>query len=501
MRREARSARSAPLLTQPLVAAMLIVAVAIATRCVTYGNPIVDMDDQFYWMVGRSMWNGDWPVLDIWDRKPVGLFLIFGAIAGVSSSIIAMQLVATLFAAATAWIVRAAALTFTGAQGATFAALAYLLVLPAFGGQAGQSPVFYNLFMAGAGALLFRASGHESARAIRRDAYWAMLLCGLALIVKQVSIIEGAYFGLAFLWLLRRRDEPTRRIVGAGALMIGIALLPTLATFVGYALAGTDAVVAYGYAAYGSIFAKSSIAVGSRLAGIGYLLLFMLPLLVFAALGAVTRHQSGVHPPRQWLILGWIIAAVGGYLLIPNFFPHYALPIAVPLAISAASAFDRPGGLLLMTATAAFAISMGTVTQLTPNKMARRDFAAIVRQVDVARQDGCLYIVNGPVALYAEVPACRLTPYLFPYHLTLATETGAVGIDQRTEVSRILDLRPAIIVTQDKERPNHAPTLDKLIDARLATDYLLVLRVAEKAHPAISTLRIWQRKDLRTRQR
>lgn len=501
MKRQARAARGAALLTQPVAAFLLFLAVAVATRFVTYGNPLVDMDDQFYWMVGRAMWNGDWPILDIWDRKPVGLFLIFGAIAGVSSTIFAMQLVATLFATVTALIIRTAALTFTGSKGATFAGLAYLLALPAFGGQAGQSPVFYNLLIAGAGALLLRAAGHESGGEIRRDAMWAMLLCGLALIVKQVSVIEGAYFGLAFLFLLRRRHEPPRRIVGTGVVMIGIALLPTLATFLGYAMRGTDAVVAYGYSSYGSIFAKSATAFGSRLAGVEYLLLFMLPLLVLAAFGAIIRYKSGTHGSRQVLILGWIAAAVGGYLLIPNFFPHYALPLAVPLAISAASAFDRSSGILLLVATAAFAIPLGNVTDLHGNSKARRDFAAIARRVDIARHNGCLYIVNGPVALYAEVPACRLTPYLFPYHLTLATETGAVGVDQRDEVRRILDLAPAVIVTQDSERPNHPPSVDREIDPRLAADYRLLFRIDQTAHPAISTLRIWQRRDLPPPQR
>ncbi len=501
MRPEARTARGTPLLNQPIVASLLILSLAVATRAVTYGNPLVDMDDQFYWMVGRSMWDGDWPVLDIWDRKPVGLFLIFGAIAGVSSSILAMQLVATLFAAATAWLVRSAALTFSGAKGATFAAMAYLMALPTFGGQSGQSPVFYNLFVAGAGALLLRAASHEDTTQIRRDACWAMLLSGLALIVKQVSIVEGVYFGLAFLWLLHRRSEPSRKILGIGVAMIGIALLPTLATIVGYALAGTDAAVAYVYAAYGSIFAKSAAAAGSRLAGVEYLLLFMMPLLVFAALGAVTRYRNGAHSSRQWLVLGWIIAAVGGYLLIPNFLPHYALPIAVPLAVSAASAFDRSSGLLFLAATMTFAVISGHITDLKGNRDARRDFAAITRQVDAARKGGCLYLVNGPVALYAEIPACRLTPYLFPYHLTLATETGAIGIDQHDELTRILNLRPAVVITQESERPNHANALDRLIDSRLASEYRPLLQVDQKAHSAIRTLRIWQRKDLDLNQR
>ena len=67
-------------LTRTHWAVFVILLVAVATRSATFGNPLVDMDDQFYWLVGRSWWDGHWPIVDIWDRKPVGLFLIYGAI-------------------------------------------------------------------------------------------------------------------------------------------------------------------------------------------------------------------------------------------------------------------------------------------------------------------------------------------------------------------------------------------------------------------------------------
>src|SRR5215216_6506963 len=97
---------------------LLILLAALATRAVTFGNPLVDMDDQFYWLVGRSMWQGHWPILDIWDRKPVGLFLLYGAIAGIDRSILTVQIAATLFAAGTAILVRAAALRIASPRGA-----------------------------------------------------------------------------------------------------------------------------------------------------------------------------------------------------------------------------------------------------------------------------------------------------------------------------------------------------------------------------------------------
>ena len=73
-------------------------------------NPLVDMDDQFYWLVGRSWWAGAWPIVDIWDRKPVGLFLLYTAIAGIDRSILAVQIASLLFAAGTAILIRTAAL-------------------------------------------------------------------------------------------------------------------------------------------------------------------------------------------------------------------------------------------------------------------------------------------------------------------------------------------------------------------------------------------------------
>jgi 4-amino-4-deoxy-L-arabinose transferase-like glycosyltransferase len=478
------------------VALLLILITAFATRAVTFGNPLVDMDDQFYWLVGRSMWDGAWPILDIWDRKPVGLFLLYGAIAGVDRSILAVQIAATLFAAGTAILVRAVALRIASPRGALLAAFTYLLTLPLFGGQSGQSPVFYNLFMAGAGLLMLASTISGDAAVIRRRAVAAMTLCGVALVIKQVSVAEGVFIGLAFLFLLHQAGERTVRIFAMAAAMIAIALLPTILGVALFAVRGEAAAAAYVQASYLSIFAKTSGADRSLLAGVGYLLLFGGPLLLAAAIGAAVGWKESKNPLAHRLATIWIAAAFLGYLLIPNFFPHYALPMLVPLSIMAARAYDQKIGPPLFVALLACTLISGRLTDWAANRRAAADFRRIAATIDDGRHGGCLYVANGPVGLYAAVPACRLTTYLFPYHLTLATEATSIGVDQQSEIAHIFTARPAIIVTQDDKRPKQSAVVQGTLDRQLFANYREIAHVPADAAVEIRTLRIWQRRDL-----
>lgn len=485
-----------PRIAPGIAAVLLIIVAAFATRAVTFGNPLVDMDDQFYWLVGRSMWQGEWPVLDIWDRKPIGLFLLYGAIAGIDRSILAVQIAATLFAAGTAILIRAAALYIASPRSALLAAITYLLFLPLFWGQSGQSPVFYNLFVAGAGVLMLGAASGKKAGAVRHRAFAAMTLCGIALVIKQVSVAEGVFIGLAFLFLLHGAGEPRPRIIATAAAMIVAALLPTVLGAALYAMRGADAVEAYVQASYLSIFAKGAGADQSLLAGIGYLLLFGGPILLAAAIGAISGWNDSSNPLAHRLTVMWVAAAIVGYVLIPNFFPHYALPMLVPLSVMAARAYDHRMGIPLFIALLASCLISGKLTDLAANRRAADNFKSISATIEGSRHGGCLYVANGPAGLYAEIPACRLTTYLFPYHLTLATEAISIGVDQSTEIARIFAARPAIVVTQDDKRGKQSATVRATLDRQLAADYREISSYPADAADEVRTLRVWQRRDL-----
>jgi len=478
------------------LAILVIVAAAIATRAVTFGNPLVDMDDQFYWLVGRSWLQGHWPIVDIWDRKPVGLFLLYAALARISSSILAVQLAALLFAAGTAVLVRAAAVRIASPRAALLAALVYLLFLPPFWGQSGQSPVFYNLFIAGAAVLLLKASETVQPTSIRRHAYGAMLLSGIALVMKQVSVAEGICFGLAFLVLLHRSGEPRQRIAITGAAMIGVALLPTVLGAMLFALRGTGAIEAYVQASYVSIFTKTPGAGTSILAGLAYLLLFGGPLFIAVAIGLRSPPHARSERLAYEFIAFWIGAAIIGYLLVPNFFPHYALPLLVPLSVMSARAFDRPIGNLLFAALVFSCLLTGRLTDYAGNARAIRDYEQLEATIDAARGGGCIYIANGPVSLYLAAPDCGVTPFLFPYHLTLATESTAVGIPQDAEIDRIFAARPAVVITQDNKRKKQSEAVRTALDRQLTAGYRPIAELPSDATEELATLRVWQRNDL-----
>lgn len=471
----------------PLLASLIILAVAVATRFTHYGNPVADMDDQFYWLVGRSWWDGQWPIIDIWDRKPVGLFLIYGAIAGISRSIMAVQLIATIFAAATAMVVWKIARLATSDRASLLAALAYLLMLPLLGGQTGQSPVFYNLFMAGAAYLLLKSATDNRPSVTRAN--WAMLLCGLALLVKQVSAPEGMMIGLGFLWLMKRNGFSHTILLGRAVCMVAIALLPTIGGFALFWSQGSAALAGYTYAAYLSIFAKGATALGAHLGGLAYFAIFAGPFVAIAVAGWVALRRERGRDPFIMLLAAWGIAALVGYLLIPNFYPHYALPMLVPLSVMSAGLFARPSGTLYFAGLAIFAL-LGAY-RLGAADEARYD--QLVQAIRHESGEGCLFVANGPTALYTEFTRCPSTRIVFPQHLTLLTEAASVGRDQAGEVSQIFGDHPAAIILRSGERNREAPAVRATIDETLKAKYRLAWTAPPGDDIQLSGIQVWVR--------
>lgn len=478
------------------VAVLAIVAVAIISRVVTFGNPVVIADDQFYLFVGDAMRHGQWPYIDIWDRKPFGLFALFEGIAALGSgSILAMQLMATAFAAATALVIRRLALFVTNRQGALFGGIAYLLILPLLGGDGAQSPVFYNLFTALAGWALLSAVGRDIP-AICWRAFAAMAACGLSMAMKPVALVEGIFFGLAFLALLRKSGARPWFFAATALAMLGVAILPTLVPLLIFALKGRAALNDYMFANYISIFHKQSFGSTARWVSLSYFLIYATPLVAVAARGVYGRRSDFAEDLRLRLVIAWLVAAVGGWVLIPNFFDHYALPVFVPLSVISALGFGLADGTLYLAAYLICAFADGRLIDWHGNRRAIADYDRLSSTVNSVRQGGCLFVADGPMWLYQTVPACRLTRFLFPGHLTAWSESTALGIDQRAELARVLALRPAVIVTRDEITGVHNPPALSLINGALMAGYRRRLEIPRSAHRELRTSIVWQRRDL-----
>ena len=176
--------------------ALLLLAIAIIARTQTFGSPTIEFDEQFYLLVGDRMLSGAIPYVDIWDRKPIGLFLIFAAIRTLGGDgFFAYQIVATLFAAATAWFIHAFAKRGGAADfGAICAGAGYILWLNLLQGEGGQASVFYTLPMVAAAWLTVKATAKP--RALMLLGAGAMILAGLAIQIKYTAVVEGILFGV-----------------------------------------------------------------------------------------------------------------------------------------------------------------------------------------------------------------------------------------------------------------------------------------------------------------
>jgi hypothetical protein len=445
----AGAAPPARLWSASTVTALVLLAAALLIRAPRFGDPNLHVDETFYLQVGELMWSGALPYVDVWDRKPIGLFLLYGAIRLLGGDgILQYQLVATGFAFATALVIaqiaRRMGVTALGAGGA---GVVYLASLAASSGYGGQSPVFYNLLVTIAALLTLRALEASTPRRLTLFGTAAMLLCGIAIQIKYTVLFEGCFLGLMLVWRAWNMLGPAAAI--RYALLFGCCGLgPTAAALAYYAAIGE--LQAFWFANFTSIGlrpAAKPIHIQGRLLQIAVI---QLPLLICVGTAyiAMRRQEPRAHHLATYrFVLGWAAVAVFGFLLFGTFYRHYALPLLVPLSLAAAPIFDRrPVG----TAAAAFVAFWAALLVGFPSQSpqaSQKQIAHLTSAVTRNLNGGCLFMFDGPPAVDYLSRGCHLTRFVFPYHLSLAVEETGLGVDPVLELRNVLKQKPAVIVS------------------------------------------------------
>ncbi|WP_295638765.1 glycosyltransferase family 39 protein [Novosphingobium sp.] len=468
----AQSARSRPgawAKADWLVLAGLALVVIIA-RAQTFGDPVLGFDEQYYLLVADRMLHGAVPYVDIWDRKPIGLFLLYaGAIVPGGDPFLNYKLLAAGFVLATAVVIYRAARQDAGRFGAIIAALLYVLWLNFMEGEGGQAPVFYNLPVLLA-AVLTRQAVVDGRRLVR--GCLALLLVGLAIQLKYTAMFEGIAFGLMLLWAQFRTDRALGRLAGCAAIWIVCALAPTAVAFAVYA--GMGQAEAFLFANFQSIFGRLPDPALDRLGGFAVIVALTIPLGIVAALEwRRTRALSFWHM--------WAVAAALGMLAVGSFLsPSYAMPLLAPLCLSAAAWFGNARrGRIVGAALVALGLVGGVlvVRQVIIGK-GTRDEALQVAAAAQPRQ-GCIWVYDGYPALYLLTHSCVPTRWAFPGHLNTLDEASpaAIGVDPVSEVRRILATRPDVIVDNDPAYRLGNRDTRAVVERELARSYRLTARV------------------------
>lgn len=441
----------------------VLLLVAIGLRALTFGNPIVHTDEEFYFVAAHGWLHGALPYVDIWDRKPVGLFLIYlpAAALGLPLGTWAYQAMALASVVATATLIGRLATRIGYDAGATLAGIAYLLWLNLATGESGQAPVFYNLLMVGAATLILPDRRNSEGRGIA-----AMALVGIALQIKYSAVFEGMFFGLWLMGAAWKRGNGPARVVGYGTLLVAVALLPTAIAWASFAAIGAGP--EWIYANFTSILSRVADPLPERIGNLVQLVAILAPLVAMASLAG--RSTYGETREQQIFIRWWLYAALAGIALFGGWFDHYALPAFVPATILAASFLGDSRRRRATVALLALAALLGQGLLIahrmgrgTPNQLHALATA-------IGDGPGCLWVQSGSTMLYPATGRCAVTRYIFPSHLARTREAGAIGVDQAAEVHAIFARKPAVVVMRGPYR-GERPEMRALALAELARAY------------------------------
>jgi 4-amino-4-deoxy-L-arabinose transferase-like glycosyltransferase len=458
------------------VALAVIALFALVTRAIWFGDPAAAPDEQLYSLVGNAMLDGALPFVDLWDRKPFGLFALYAFAHWIGGpEPIAYQLLAACFAMLGGWLVFALARPLGGTVTAVVAALIYLLLTAAYGSFSGQSEVFHVPLVL---AMVLLVRDGDRPGAARRTG-WAMLLGGLALQVKYTVLPQCMFLGCYALLSLQRQGMPPARLALQALLFAVLGLLPTVLVAAIYAALG--AFEPFVFANFLSFFDRLPSGAG-RLPREHLPLVAPLFLLAAAGLWAAWRLQPPQPARHYWLIAGWALSALATVLLPGTVYLYYYAALAPAAALLALPFYDcrrLQGRWVAVAVVAACALLVNYTGRHAQSQQRREATARLAASAIPALRagGGCLFVYDGPTALYRLTGSCLPSRFIYPDHLNNALETPALGIDQAAEVARILRSDPPAIVTADNPLTPQAPLSRRLIREALEARYRLEMQV------------------------
>lgn len=495
--------RPAALPPGPLL--LLLLALALLHRAPAMLFHDLNLDEGLYRLIGARLAAGHAPYLDLWDRKPVGVFLAVAALERLAGGSLAAFRIATALAVGlAAWLLALLLRRLWPMlpEAALPAALLHILFSLENGGFGMNTELVFTPASLAALLLGLRALEHAGRPGLAH-AVAAGLLLGLAVQIKPFAVFDGlAWLGLWLLaWQTMAPRPPPRRLTRLLAAAATGALLPTLAVLAWYgAIGGLEAWIEANITS--TIGLVHGAAPPFNWPGLAEGLRRFAPLVLAAAatLAAAPWLLGGAAEWRAAAGLFWWLGCMALMLLFGRrFADHFFLQLLPALAAVAGVglalfwrrlARGRPllarrGGLALALA----ALLLGGRLLLGGPALAaevlwRRHAAGLPHWGDgsatlaaalAPRLAGPqeLLVLGRWLELYRLTGSLPPTRFPFAHHLVL----GYAPVDGPAEMARILAAAPRFIVVETAwlERPPGPPALGGpvfgLLAAALAADY------------------------------
>lgn len=449
--------------------AVLLCLAVLATRAIWFGDPVADIDEQLYSLIGQQMLQGQLPFIDLWDRKPFGLFALFALAHWLfGPGAIAYQLVAAGFTLAGATLTYSLARDLVDRFGATVAGVLYTILISAYASYSGQSEAFHVPMMLAA-IWLVRDPDHPGAP---RRALAAMAVAGLALQVKYTVLPQCLLLGGWVLFSQWRRGAAPARLATNAMLYALIGIAPTALVALYYtSIGGLNAFI---QADFTSSFARAAAPLG-RLNPQYALWANPITILVGLGLYAAARIRRPANMQRYGLHAAWLCSCLATVFLPSTVYLYYYAALAPAAVLLATPLLDRRGPFGPMPALALLLLGFALIQVPNRYKLSqeeRRATATLTQAISphVSAQD-CLWVFDGPTVLYRLTGSCLPTRFIYPDHLNNRLERHALGVSQLGEVQRILNNKPPVIVAADVPFTVQSADVKALVDRTLAREY------------------------------
>jgi len=446
----------------------------ILCRTQTFGNPLIYSDEEFYLFGGGRILHGDLPYLQFWDRKPVGIFLLYAFFHLFGPyRIFAYQFGAVIAVWGTAWLLFRMGKTIASTKAAFLSALLYPALLNLSRGEGGQTPIFYNFLVTAAIALVLHDLLQLDGKIRKKTALFAIFLFGLAMQIKYTVVFEGAFVGIYYVV----RQYPTSRSVSEAlkdtGLLALIGLLPTFFAFFFYVMIGYPG--AWIFANLDSIFLRGHFPDGEAHHLEIRMLQAALPLLP-GLIATILIARAKSWPAHYVFLILWAGAACLGIIAFGGWYPHYILPLYAPLALACASLWTWKAGRIWLIGLLCIVSVVGQLS-LHRHRINDGDQRSFQAMLDVFKQKpGCVFVYQGPPALYDTPYWCSLTNHPFPGHFNTAVEAHATGMNVLQELDRVLARKPEYIVTEDASPLRENIAARREVFKTIKADYTPVYR-------------------------
>jgi len=425
------------------------ILLAIALRFLSFQYTVIDHDESSYLVIAQEILDGKILYVDVWDTKPVGIFLIFAAIIKIfGHSIFAIRLFASLFIGFTSFFLFLS-LKRWGKKNvlALIGGLSYLLFCSVHKWNfAANTEIFFNLFTAIA---LFFFSGKKN----NLHFFLSGLFIGIGFIIKYFVLFDLAAFWLFYVFVFVKKEGSSLLNVFKNTISMGLGfIIPFTSVFFYYYFSNyfeefvfVSFVLPRNYINNFNITKVFLFFSEFYLVYIPFIILFIIA--IFKG-----KNRTLVYFSLLWFAMIWIIILLPG-----KFFHHYYFQLLLPLAFLIPEVFNTDSTterflrkhykIVLAIFLSAFVFwNVGFQYTMFFNKTDHRK--EVARYLNKELKENDILYCNYSSVIYFLTKKSPPQKYIHPTLLSKEEHINAIKVDVDKEAMRVINKKPSVLVIQ-----------------------------------------------------